>query len=95
MELKGTSIIGFDRGARGGDTFTAFNPETGEAVQPDFHSASQEELDRAAGLADAARNDAEAQLSAISSVAFITFGGVPASEDVFTSPKSSRPRSAS
>jgi NADP-dependent aldehyde dehydrogenase len=55
MELQGTSIIGFDRGSTGGDTFTAFNPQTGEAVEPDFHSATQEELDRAASSADAAR----------------------------------------
>lgn len=55
MELKGRSIIGFDRGSTGGEMFTAFNPETGEAVEPDFHSATQEELDRAASLADAAR----------------------------------------
>jgi NADP-dependent aldehyde dehydrogenase len=55
MELQGTSIIGFDRGAAGGETFTAFNPETGEAVEPKFHSASADELDRAASLADAAR----------------------------------------
>jgi NADP-dependent aldehyde dehydrogenase len=55
MELQGTSIIGFDRGSTGGETFTAFNPESGAPVEPDFHSATQEELDRAASLADAAR----------------------------------------
>jgi alpha-ketoglutaric semialdehyde dehydrogenase len=55
MELKGTSIIGFDRGSASGETFTAFNPETGSSIEPDFHSATSEELDRAATLADAAR----------------------------------------
>ena len=55
MELSGTSIIGFDRGVATGNTFRAFNPETGEAVEPDFHSSSSDELDRAATLADGAR----------------------------------------
>jgi NADP-dependent aldehyde dehydrogenase len=55
MELQGTSIIGFDRGSAGVETFTAFNPETGESVEPDFYSASADELSRAASLADSAR----------------------------------------
>ena len=55
MEITGRSIIGFDRGATGADTFQAFNPQTGDAVEPDFHSATENELDRAASLADAAR----------------------------------------
>lgn len=55
MEITGRSIIGFDRGSASGNTFTAFNPETGEAVEPDFYSATKGELDRAASLADAAR----------------------------------------
>ncbi|MEO8574011.1 MAG: aldehyde dehydrogenase (NADP(+)), partial [Pyrinomonadaceae bacterium] len=55
MELVGRSIIGFDRGSASENTFKAFNPETGAAVEPNFHSATDEELDRAASLADAAR----------------------------------------
>ena len=55
MELTGRSIIGFDRGSTSGITFKAFNPETGKAVEPDFHSATGDELNRAASLADAAR----------------------------------------
>jgi NADP-dependent aldehyde dehydrogenase len=55
LELKGTSIIGFSRGAESGDAFTAFDPSTGNAVEPKFHSATVEELDRAASLAEDAR----------------------------------------
>ncbi len=44
LELKGTSFIAGERGSRTGKTFTAFSPETGEPVGPEFHSASQEEL---------------------------------------------------
>ncbi|MEP6704862.1 MAG: aldehyde dehydrogenase family protein, partial [Acidobacteriota bacterium] len=55
MEIIGRSIIGFGRGSTSGDTFTAFNPETGAAVEPEFHSASKDELNHAASLADAAR----------------------------------------
>ncbi|HEX6126900.1 MAG TPA: aldehyde dehydrogenase (NADP(+)) [Pyrinomonadaceae bacterium] len=55
MEITGTSIIGYDRGSKTGNTFTAFNPVTGEAIEPDFHSATEDELSGAASLADAAR----------------------------------------
>lgn len=55
MELIGTSIIGFGRGQSGGATFTAFDPSTGEAVGPDFHSAGLAELGRACELAGEAR----------------------------------------
>lgn len=58
-------MIGFERGSTGGEVFTAFNPETGRAIEPDFHSASMDELDRAASLADAAR---------------IPFGNLPGAE---------------
>lgn len=53
--LKGTSIIGRERGSETADTFTAFDPSTGEAVPPRFHSATIEELGRAADMADSAR----------------------------------------
>ena len=55
MAITGKSIIGFDRGSRNENTFRAFDPTTGEALEPDFHSASENELDRAASLANAAR----------------------------------------
>ncbi len=53
--IKGTSIIGFSRGSETADTFTAFDPATGMAVEPRFHSATMEELEKAAELADDAR----------------------------------------
>ena len=55
LVLKGTSLIGFSRGSETRETFTAFNPTTGNAVEPTFYSATIEELDRAASLADDAR----------------------------------------
>jgi NADP-dependent aldehyde dehydrogenase len=55
IEITGKSIIGFDRGSATNETFRAFDPTTGEMVNPDFHSATVEELSRAASLADAAR----------------------------------------
>ena len=55
IELKGTSIIGFQRGSQTGETFTAFDPTTGGAIEPKFYSASIDELNRAAELADDAR----------------------------------------
>lgn len=55
IDLTGTSIIGSARGAAGGETFTAYDPTTGEAVEPVYHSASMEELNRAVALAAAAR----------------------------------------
>lgn len=53
-ELKGTSIIGFGRGALNGSTLQGFNPATGEDLPPLYHSASVAELDQAAQLAHAA-----------------------------------------
>lgn len=53
-ELNGTSIIGFQRGATGGETLQGFNPATGEHLPPVYHSASADEVDHAAQLAHAA-----------------------------------------
>jgi NADP-dependent aldehyde dehydrogenase len=53
-ELKGTSIIGFDRGALNGGTLQGFNPATGEHLPPVYHTASAAEVDQAAQLAQAA-----------------------------------------
>ena len=48
-------MIGFTKGSETEKTFTAFNPETGEAVEPNFYSATNEELNRAVELAEKAR----------------------------------------
>ena len=50
-ELTGFSFIGAGRGARGATTFTAFNPQTGEALEPAYCSATIDEVDGAATLA--------------------------------------------
>src|SRR6187402_1230113 len=55
LDLKGTSIIGFSRGSETGDVFRAFDPTTGQEIEPAFHSATLDELDQAASLADDAR----------------------------------------
>lgn len=54
-DLKGTSIIGYARGSESADTFKAFDPLTGNEIEPPFHSASIDELERTASLADRAR----------------------------------------
>jgi len=51
MKLSGRSIIGFQSGIAAGEAFRASNPKTGERLQPDFFSATAEEVDRAARLA--------------------------------------------
>ncbi len=51
MELLGRSFIGWSTGAGGGKTFTAINPATGLAIEPNYISASAAEVDRAAELA--------------------------------------------
>ena len=56
MKITGRSIIGFSRGNESGTTFTAFNPATGEAVEPKFYSAAIEELNKARELAENARS---------------------------------------
>jgi alpha-ketoglutaric semialdehyde dehydrogenase len=55
MEITGKSIIGFSRGNESETIFTAFDPATGEAIEPNFYSATQEELNRAVELAGKAR----------------------------------------
>jgi NADP-dependent aldehyde dehydrogenase len=54
VELKGKSIIGFQRGAETGETFQAVSPATGQAVGPAFQSASSREADLACKLAASA-----------------------------------------
>lgn len=53
-ELKGTSIVGLQRGVEGGATWQGFNPASGETLWPVYHSASAAEVDQAAQLAHAA-----------------------------------------
>lgn len=52
--LQGTSILGSWRGARSGSIFHGINPATSEQLQPAYFSASEEEIDKATQLAEAA-----------------------------------------
>jgi len=47
MELTGRSWLGGTRAATSGRSFRAVNPATGEALAPDFHSASGADVERA------------------------------------------------
>lgn len=51
MSILGTSYIGATRGARTGQTFQAVNPGNGTSIEPPYHAATSEELDRACRLA--------------------------------------------
>ncbi len=51
MAATQKSLIGFGEGAKGTSTFRAFNPATGEALEPEFQAATPEEVDLAARLA--------------------------------------------
>ncbi len=55
QKLTGRSFIGSSRGSETSKTFTAFNPQDGNAAGPDFYSATRKELDGAVVLADLAR----------------------------------------
>lgn len=55
IKLTGRSIIGFTKGSASAKTFTAFNPETGDEVEPRFYSATESDVDRAIELAYKAR----------------------------------------
>ncbi len=50
IELRGKSLIGWSSGA-GGAKFKAANPATGGALEPEFSSASLDEVNRASELA--------------------------------------------
>lgn len=54
MELTGQSIVGNRRGGKTGKGFQAFNPQTGEALAPQFNSASGAEIEEAVQLASKA-----------------------------------------
>ena len=53
--IKGLSWIGQQRGTETNDKFRAFAPSTGDQIEPAFHSATLDELNRACDLADKAR----------------------------------------
>jgi len=54
QELTGRSIIGFGRGESQTESQQGFNPTTGEHIPPTYYSATVDEVDRAAQLADQA-----------------------------------------
>ena len=54
QELTGRSIIGSSRGEASGATQQGFNPSTGEKLDPLYFSASKDEVETAARLADQA-----------------------------------------
>ena len=62
LKLTGKSILGFGDGSQTPFTFCGRNPKTGAPLDPQYFSASAEEVDRAASLAD----DAFASYSRIS-----------------------------
>jgi 2,5-dioxopentanoate dehydrogenase len=53
-KISGRSLIGFHEGAGNRQSLYAFNPTTGEQLEPGFVPASSEEVDRAVQLAAAA-----------------------------------------
>ncbi len=54
-KLTGLSLIGGHRGEETGKIFRAFDPTTGLAVEPEFRSATLDELNQAAKLGDDAQ----------------------------------------
>ena len=54
MDLLGKNLIGGDVSAKGTATFSGINPASSEALPPNYFEASDEEVDAALKLADAA-----------------------------------------
>jgi 2,5-dioxopentanoate dehydrogenase len=54
LPLTGKSILGYASADARGQSFRATNPATGESIQPQFYSASVEDVNRAALLAERA-----------------------------------------
>src|SRR5579862_4228114 len=50
-ELSGRSLIGFQTGSPSGDAFRAMDPKTGKSMEPDFFSATKEDVEAAVKLA--------------------------------------------
>ena len=70
MELTGQSILGGRRSGGAGKGFQAFNPQTGEAIAPVYHSAVAAEVDEAVELASEAFASSS-QLSGKARAAFL------------------------
>jgi len=51
MLIAGKNLIGFAQSAQGEKKFRGFNPRAGAALEPDFHEASEAEVNRALELA--------------------------------------------
>ncbi len=51
LQLHGGSLVGAAWSARGDKTFQAFNPKTSEWLEPNFHQATNQEVDAALVLA--------------------------------------------
>jgi alpha-ketoglutaric semialdehyde dehydrogenase len=51
MNILGKSLIGAQEATGSSDSFRAWNPATGETLEPAFYSATKEDVDRAALLA--------------------------------------------
>jgi 2,5-dioxopentanoate dehydrogenase len=54
MNILGKSLLGFRETTTSGDSFRAWNPATGEALDPSFRSATKEDADKAAQFGAAA-----------------------------------------
>ena len=64
MKFSGRSILGSQAGAITEEVFHATNPSTGENLEPVFFSATPEEVNAAAHLANAGwRDDGRASLT--------------------------------
>lgn len=50
VNLTGQSFLGGSRGGRHAETFSGFNPATGETLQPLYHVATREEVEQAVKL---------------------------------------------
>ena len=54
MELHGKNFIGAETANSGTGTFSAYDPRAGEAIQPSFYEATDDEINRAVDLAERA-----------------------------------------
>lgn len=54
MDMHGKSIIACEVSRSAGNTFRAHDPRRSEAIEPEFHEATQDEINQALELADAA-----------------------------------------
>jgi NADP-dependent aldehyde dehydrogenase len=54
MTITGENYLGTRRSALGGETFQAFDPVANNALDPEFHGATESEVDAAAQLAEKA-----------------------------------------